>query len=199
LSTWLTIVARSTARDALRRRQLPMTPIDAVPESLLASGGAPPEKLRLPDGLLSPRQKLVLNMLYDRDMEVVSSNGNTLRLTLSGRDTQSPVIRVPLLVRSNSGFKISAAFESQTAKLARLSVIDVHPTGTFVSSHVVHDLQVTPLLNPDNAQPLLVVSGPRVSLGGTLASPNNALQLTLLIHLQAQAGEIRSRRIPAKT
>ncbi|HEX6842406.1 MAG TPA: sigma-70 family RNA polymerase sigma factor [Stellaceae bacterium] len=70
LSTWLTIVSRSTARDALRRRQLPMTPIDAVPESLLASGGAPPEKLRLPEGLLSPRQKLVLNMLYDRDMEV---------------------------------------------------------------------------------------------------------------------------------
>src|SRR5690348_12763606 len=70
LSTWLTIVARSTARDALRRRQLPMTPIDAVPESLLASGGAPPEKIRLPEGLLSPRQKLVLNMLYDRDMEV---------------------------------------------------------------------------------------------------------------------------------
>jgi len=124
---------------------------------------------------------------HDRDMEVVSSNGNTLRLTLSGRDSQSPVIRVPLLVRSNSGFKISAVFESQTAELARLSVIDVHPTGTFVSSHVVHDLQVTPLLNPDNAQPLLVVSGPRVSLGGTLASPNNALQLTLLIHLQAQA------------
>src|SRR5713226_6046953 len=70
LTTWLTIVARSTARDALRRRQLPMTPLDAVPESLLASGAAPPEKLRLPDGLLSPRQKLVLSMLYDRDMEV---------------------------------------------------------------------------------------------------------------------------------
>jgi RNA polymerase sigma-70 factor (ECF subfamily) len=70
LSTWLTIVARSTARDSLRRRQLPVTPLDAVPESFLASGGAPPEKLRLPEGLLSPRQKLVLTMLYDRDMEV---------------------------------------------------------------------------------------------------------------------------------
>jgi RNA polymerase sigma factor (sigma-70 family) len=70
LSTWLTIVARSTARDALRRRQLPMTPLDAVPESLLATSAAPPEKLRLPEGLLSPRQKLVLSMLYDRDMEV---------------------------------------------------------------------------------------------------------------------------------
>lgn len=70
LSTWLTIVARSTARDALRRRQLPLTPIDAVPEGLLATESVPLEKLKLPDGLLSPRQKLVLSMLYDRDMEV---------------------------------------------------------------------------------------------------------------------------------
>jgi DNA-directed RNA polymerase specialized sigma24 family protein len=70
LSTWLTIVARSTARDSLRRRRLPLTPLDAVPETALATGGAPPEKLRLPDGLLSPRQRLVLTMLYDRDMEV---------------------------------------------------------------------------------------------------------------------------------
>jgi DNA-directed RNA polymerase specialized sigma24 family protein len=72
LSTWLTIVARSTARDALRRRQLALTPIDAVPEGLLATDPAPgpAEKLKLPDGLLSPRQKLVLSMLYDKDMEV---------------------------------------------------------------------------------------------------------------------------------
>jgi DNA-directed RNA polymerase specialized sigma24 family protein len=72
LSTWLTIVARSTARDALRRRQLAVTPIDAVPEGLLATDPAPgpAEKLKLPDGLLSPRQKLVLSMLYDKDMEV---------------------------------------------------------------------------------------------------------------------------------
>jgi RNA polymerase sigma factor (sigma-70 family) len=70
LSTWLTIVARSTARDALRRRRLAVTPIDAVPEALLATEAAPAEKLKLPDGLLSPRQKLVLSMLYDQDMEV---------------------------------------------------------------------------------------------------------------------------------
>jgi RNA polymerase sigma factor (sigma-70 family) len=70
LSTWLTIVARSTARDALRRRQVPVTPIDAVPEALLATESKPAEKLRLPEGLLSPRQKLVLSMIYDRDMEV---------------------------------------------------------------------------------------------------------------------------------
>ncbi len=70
LSTWLTIVARSTARDALRRRQLKMTPIDDVPEGLMAVDGQPPEKLKLPDGLLSPRQQLILTMLYDREMDV---------------------------------------------------------------------------------------------------------------------------------
>jgi len=70
LSTWLTIVARSTARDVLRRRQLPVTPIEAVPEAQLATAPVQTERLRLPEGLLSPRQKLVLSMLYDRDMEV---------------------------------------------------------------------------------------------------------------------------------
>jgi RNA polymerase sigma factor (sigma-70 family) len=54
----------------LRRRHVPVTPIDAVPESALATESAPRERITLPDGLLSPRQKLVLNMLYDRDMDV---------------------------------------------------------------------------------------------------------------------------------
>lgn len=70
LSTWLTIVARSTARDAMRRRQLPSTPIDVVPEGLLAVAPKNVERLKIPDAILSPRQKLVLTMLYDRDMEV---------------------------------------------------------------------------------------------------------------------------------
>lgn len=70
LSTWLTIVARSTARDAQRRRQPMVTPIDAVPEILLAVNDTPPEHVRIPDELLSPRQKLILSLLYERDMEV---------------------------------------------------------------------------------------------------------------------------------
>lgn len=70
LSTWLTIIARSAARDVQRRRQPLVTPIDAVPEILLAVTDAPREKVRLPEGLLSPRQKLVLTLLYERDMDV---------------------------------------------------------------------------------------------------------------------------------
>lgn len=71
LSTWLTIVARSTARDALRRRRADSVPIEAVPEAQLAVDFVEPvRKLKLPQALLSPRQREILAMLYDRDMEV---------------------------------------------------------------------------------------------------------------------------------
>ena len=121
------------------------------------------------------------------DLNVVSS-GNTVRLTLSSTSAE---VRVPLLVRSNSGFKISADLESQTesqtAVLTHLSVIDVRPTGSLVSPEIVNAL-VSSRVDLDASQPLLVLSGPRVSLGGTLNSPNNALQVTLLIRMQPQAG-----------
>ena len=71
LSTWITIVARSTARDGLRRRRPESVPIDAVPEAQLAIDPVEPvQKLKLPEALLSPRQREILAMLYDREMEV---------------------------------------------------------------------------------------------------------------------------------
>jgi len=71
LSTWITIVARSTARDAMRRHRPVLTPIEAVPEGRLAVDPVEPiQKLKLPDALLSPRQREILTMLYDREMEV---------------------------------------------------------------------------------------------------------------------------------
>jgi RNA polymerase sigma factor (sigma-70 family) len=70
LSTWLTIVARAAARDVLRRRRPQTTPYEAVPEAAMAVTAEPIERIKLPDGLLSPRQKLILTLLYDREMEV---------------------------------------------------------------------------------------------------------------------------------
>ena len=99
------------------------------------------------------------------------------RITLSGDDAQPSVIRVPLLVRSNSSFKISAVFESQTAELIELSVVDVHATGNLVSPQVVNAVD-------KRREGDVVLSGPRISLGGTLNSPNNALQVTLLIRIK---------------
>jgi RNA polymerase sigma factor (sigma-70 family) len=71
LSTWITIVARSTARDALRRRRAEAVPIDAVPEAHLAIDPVEPvTRLKLPEALLSPRQREILTMLYDQEMDV---------------------------------------------------------------------------------------------------------------------------------
>ena len=71
LSTWITIIARSTARDALRRHRPVMMPIEAVPEGRLAVDPVEPvRRLKLPEALLSPRQREILTMLYDREMEV---------------------------------------------------------------------------------------------------------------------------------
>ena len=113
------------------------------------------------------------------DMYVVS-NGGTVRITLSGK---SPVVRVPLLVRSNTSFSISAMLESTTAELVELSVADVHPTGKLVTPNIITGLNVQrkPL---DLSRPFIVATGPRVSLGGTLNSPNNALEIAVLIHLK---------------
>jgi hypothetical protein len=120
------------------------------------------------------------------DVNVLSS-GSTVRLTLSSTDGESSEIRVPLLVRSNSGFKISAVVESQTAVLTHLSVIDVRPTGRLVSPGVVNAIAVMPEDDVDVSRPLLLLSGPRVSIGGSLDSPINALQVTLLIRMKPQS------------
>ena len=119
------------------------------------------------------------------NMNVVNRGGNAVEITLSGDDQ---IVRVPLLVRSNTSFKISATFESQTAVLSELSVEDVRATGVLASPQVVNAIHLNPQLDPDTSQPLLVLTGPRVSLGGTLNSPNNALEVTLLIRLTPQAG-----------
>ena len=119
--------------------------------------------------------------------DVVSIGRNTLRVTINGDDPSSQVVRVPLLVRSNSGFKISAMFASQTAELVEILATDAHATGNLVSPQVVNGLDKRRQSNSDTSQPLLVLTGPRISLGGTLNSPNNALRVTLLIRLKPQA------------
>ena len=71
ISTWITIVARSTARDAMRRVRPVSVPIETVAEARLAIDPVEPvPKLKLPEALLSPRQREILTMLYDREMEV---------------------------------------------------------------------------------------------------------------------------------
>ena len=70
LTTWLTIIATSTTIDHLRRQKRPAQPLDQVPESALSVNPKEPARVVIPPGLLSPRQALVLELLYRRDMDV---------------------------------------------------------------------------------------------------------------------------------
>lgn len=67
-STWLTVVASSTAIDHLRRLKKPTDSIDLVPEAQLAVDAKEPAWLKIPPGLLSDRQSLVLELLYQKDL-----------------------------------------------------------------------------------------------------------------------------------
>ena len=73
LTTWLTVVAGSTAIDHMRRRKPADLDLDAVPEDRLAVEPRLPARIRIPAGLLSPRQALVLELLYRRDLEVADA------------------------------------------------------------------------------------------------------------------------------
>lgn len=70
ISTWLTIIARSVAHDSFRRRRAPTQTLDDTPEIAFSIEPSYVEPIKIPDGLLSPRQQLVITMLYEREMEV---------------------------------------------------------------------------------------------------------------------------------
>jgi RNA polymerase sigma-70 factor (ECF subfamily) len=70
LSTWLAVVARSAAVDHARRRRQATLPLDDVPEAKLGVEDRHVEKLKIPQGLLTERQMLVMKCLYDDEKDV---------------------------------------------------------------------------------------------------------------------------------
>ncbi|GAB5467758.1 MAG: RNA polymerase sigma factor [Rhodospirillales bacterium] len=68
LTTWLTVIATSTSIDHLRRNARQTSSIDEVSEQHLAVPAREPAWVRIPEGLLSPRQALVIQLLYKQDM-----------------------------------------------------------------------------------------------------------------------------------
>lgn len=87
MTTWLTVVATSSAIDHLRRSKRRGEDLDSVPESLLSVEPKEPIRFKIPEGLLSERQALILEMLYQREMDpaevakVLDVNPQTVRST----------------------------------------------------------------------------------------------------------------------
>jgi len=70
IATWLAVVSRSAAVDHARRRRQATQPLDEVPEAMLGVEDRHVEKLKIPPGLLTERQTLVLKCLYDEEKDV---------------------------------------------------------------------------------------------------------------------------------
>lgn len=74
ITTWLTVVATSTTKDFLRKRRAVNVPLDDMPTEITAVDPVMPvEKLKFPDGLLSPRQAMVLEMIFEQDLDVAEA------------------------------------------------------------------------------------------------------------------------------
>ena len=69
LTTYLTVIATSTAIDHLRRSKPQARALDDVPETALAVEAVEPVRIKIPEGLLSPRQALVMELLHRKDLD----------------------------------------------------------------------------------------------------------------------------------
>lgn len=130
-------------------------------------------------------------------------NGGAVRLVLSGSEFKRD-LQVPILIRSNTDYIITASVESQTAVLTQLQVLSVEATGKLVAGDAVIGVDVRRqfdkrrggsltgeenLSTIDALVPFTIFSGPRISVGGGSNSPHNALRLILLLSVQARAAE----------
>ena len=70
MATWLTIVSRSTTVDSLRRKRLYTVPLEENRDESCVPFKYPETPLKTPAGLLSSRQKLVLNLFFEREMDI---------------------------------------------------------------------------------------------------------------------------------
>lgn len=69
LKTWLGVIASSVTIDHLRKQKAPNTPLDDLPEEVGSVQPVTPDPVKIPKGLLSERQAMILRMLYDEDMD----------------------------------------------------------------------------------------------------------------------------------
>ncbi|MBD3263536.1 MAG: hypothetical protein GF375_00355 [Candidatus Omnitrophica bacterium] len=68
LVTWLTIISRSATIDFLRRRKIATTSLDDLTELKIHPHFD--SDICIPEGLLSERQKLVLQLFFDKNMQI---------------------------------------------------------------------------------------------------------------------------------
>jgi hypothetical protein len=130
-------------------------------------------------------------------------NDGALTLIFSGGEIKSN-LQVAILIRSNTAYNITASVRSEAAMLTQLRVLNVEATGKLVAADAVTGVSVRrafderpgvsragggDLSTLDASVPFTILGGPRISLGGGLDSPQNALKVILLLSVQREVSD----------
>lgn len=138
--------------------------------------------------------------------------GTGVRTTSSRKDDRSLVVvivgttreltevRIPVQIRSNTSYRLFAAVETVGSSQSTVFVAGARPTGKLVSPDAAEALKVAATFDgrrgaersnltgevhhTNLSTPSELLSGPRISTGGTLTTPHNALEVTLLVTVQ---------------
>lgn len=135
--------------------------------------------------------------LYADDFRVTHTrqDAHTVRLSISVTGDEAGLISIPLQLRSNAGFKLSASAEVGDASLGAMRVTGARATGSLVAADALNALTQDAATddahaNPDASHlPYTLLTGPRISLAGTHDTPSNALEVTLLLEVRPQGGQ----------
>jgi hypothetical protein len=141
--------------------------------------------------------------LSNESLSIIYSNldKQTIRLSIStsGSDTGGR-ITIPLQLRSNAGYTLSALANSNATWLGGLCIAGVRATGRHVARAAVNATNMaacaeeTASVQTRNANrstwkfssPSTLLQGPLISLSGTPDSPFNALEVLLVLEVGAQ-------------
>ena len=130
------------------------------------------------------------------------NSGRALTVSISGATRELTELRIPVQIRSNTSYRLAAYARSGGSNLSSLLVVGARPTGTLAASDAAEALSVADGFDgrgsagqsnvaggnrPNLSASAELLSGPRVSLGGTLQSPQNALEVVLSLTVEPQA------------
>jgi hypothetical protein len=127
---------------------------------------------------------------------------SSLTINIFGTTRGLTEVSIPIQIRSNTSYRLSAVARAGNSNLSRLLVVGARPTGTLAAADAAEALSVAAAFdgrgganqstvvggNRANLSALSeLLSGPRVSTGGTLQSPQNALEVVLSMTVEPQA------------
>lgn len=130
----------------------------------------------------------------------------TAVITLSGADSGRAELLLPVRLRSNAAYALSASVRAKGASLASVSVTLTRASGRFVAEGAVEAIKIAegidartqtppPGGRPErklpsySSTPVVLLTGPGISTAGTLTSPDNAIEINLSLVVKASVSK----------